>query len=47
MATIAPADVAGVLAEIATATPQGRHPDVAGPEPQDRPGVPTRHAAVR
>ncbi|HYH29455.1 MAG TPA: hypothetical protein VD903_03635, partial [Pseudonocardia sp.] len=32
---IAPADVAAVLAEIATGGPQGRHVDVAGPEPQD------------
>ncbi|MGP3919649.1 SDR family oxidoreductase [Nonomuraea sp. 10N515B] len=33
--TIAPADVAGVLAEIATGEPKGRYVDVAGPEPQD------------
>ncbi|MET7305441.1 NAD(P)H-binding protein [Embleya sp. NPDC005575] len=32
---IAPADVADVLAEIATGEPQGRHADVAGPETQD------------
>jgi uncharacterized protein YbjT (DUF2867 family) len=32
---IAPADVADVLAEIATGEPQGRYVDVAGPEPQD------------
>ena len=32
---IAPADVAEVLAEIATGEPQGRYRDVAGPEPQD------------
>ncbi|MFB7756117.1 SDR family oxidoreductase [Streptomyces sp. NPDC056121] len=32
---IAPADVAGILAEIATGRPQGRYRDVAGPEPQD------------
>ncbi|GAA3573541.1 NAD(P)H-binding protein [Nonomuraea rosea] len=32
---IAPADVAGVLAEIVTGEPQGRYADVAGPEPQD------------
>ncbi|GLW11270.1 nucleoside-diphosphate sugar epimerase [Microtetraspora sp. NBRC 13810] len=32
---IAPADVAGILAEIATGEPQGRYVDVAGPEPQD------------
>jgi uncharacterized protein YbjT (DUF2867 family) len=32
---IAPADVADVLAEIATGDPQGRYRDVAGPEPQD------------
>ncbi|MEU1199889.1 NAD(P)H-binding protein [Streptomyces sp. NPDC005813] len=32
---IAPSDVADVLAEIATGTPQGHHRDVAGPELQD------------
>ncbi|GAA3972278.1 NAD(P)H-binding protein [Actinomadura viridis] len=32
---IAPADVAAVLAEIATGAAQGRYRDVAGPEPQD------------
>ncbi len=32
---IAPADVAGVLAEIAVGEPQGRYVDVAGPAPQD------------
>ncbi|GLY75966.1 SDR family oxidoreductase [Actinoallomurus iriomotensis] len=32
---VAPEDVAAILAEVATGTPQGRHPDVAGPEPQD------------
>ncbi|GAA4960430.1 uncharacterized protein YbjT (DUF2867 family) [Nonomuraea thailandensis] len=32
---IAPADVAGVLAEIAVGDPKGRYADVAGPEPQD------------
>jgi uncharacterized protein YbjT (DUF2867 family) len=32
---IAPLDVADVLAEIATGTPQGRYRDVAGPELQD------------
>ncbi|MGY6026564.1 SDR family oxidoreductase [Streptomyces spinosirectus] len=32
---IAPADVADILAEIATGTPQGRYRDVAGPDPQD------------
>lgn len=32
---IAPADVADVLAEIATGKPQGRYVDLAGPEPQD------------
>jgi uncharacterized protein YbjT (DUF2867 family) len=35
MQPIAPADVAHILAEIATGTPQGRYRDVAGPEPQD------------
>jgi uncharacterized protein YbjT (DUF2867 family) len=32
---IAPADVADILAEIATGAPQGHYRDVAGPEPQD------------
>jgi uncharacterized protein YbjT (DUF2867 family) len=32
---VAPADVAEVLAEVAVGAPQGRHPDVAGPETQD------------
>jgi uncharacterized protein YbjT (DUF2867 family) len=32
---IAPADVADILAEIATGTPQGRYREVAGPQPQD------------
>ncbi|MFF0574830.1 SDR family oxidoreductase [Streptosporangium saharense] len=32
---IAPADVAAVLAEVATGEPGGYHPDVAGPETQD------------
>jgi uncharacterized protein YbjT (DUF2867 family) len=32
---IAPADVADILAEIATGEPKGRYVDVAGPETQD------------
>lgn len=32
---VAPGDVADVLAEVAAGTPQGRCPDLAGPEPQD------------
>ncbi|HEU5026159.1 MAG TPA: SDR family oxidoreductase [Spirillospora sp.] len=32
---VAPADVAGVLAEVAAGTPRGRCPDLAGPETQD------------
>ncbi|MEW2512698.1 SDR family oxidoreductase [Streptomyces sp. NPDC046870] len=32
---VAPADVAGILAEIAAGPPQGRYRDVAGPETQD------------
>ncbi|HZY26614.1 MAG TPA: NAD(P)H-binding protein, partial [Jiangellaceae bacterium] len=32
---IAPSDVADILAEVAAGGPQGRYPDVAGPEPQD------------
>lgn len=32
---IAPADIADILAEVSEGEPQGRHADVAGPEPQD------------
>ncbi len=32
---IAPADVAGVLARVAVGRAQGRHRDIAGPDPQD------------
>ena len=32
---IAPADVATILAAIATGEPRGRHADIAGPDPQD------------
>ena len=32
---IAPADVGDILAEVVIGEPQGRHVDVAGPEPQD------------
>ncbi len=32
---LAPSDVADVLAEVVAGEPQGRYPDVAGPEPQD------------
>jgi len=32
---IAPSDVADILAEVAVSEPQGRYPDIAGPEPQD------------
>ncbi|GAA3387251.1 SDR family oxidoreductase [Cryptosporangium minutisporangium] len=32
---VAPEDVADVLVEIALGAPQGRYPDLAGPEPQD------------
>ncbi|MFG1700666.1 SDR family oxidoreductase [Nonomuraea sp. NPDC049309] len=32
---IAPDDVAAVLAEVALGEPQGRHADIAGPDPQD------------
>ena len=32
---IAPQDVADVLARVATGTSQGRHVDIAGPDPQD------------
>ncbi|WP_028924979.1 SDR family oxidoreductase [Pseudonocardia acaciae] len=33
--SIAPGDVADVLAEVAVGEPRGRYPDLAGPEPQD------------
>lgn len=32
---VAPDDIAAVLVEVATGKPQGRHAEVAGPEPQD------------
>jgi uncharacterized protein YbjT (DUF2867 family) len=44
---IAPADVAGVLAEVAVGAPQGRYADVAGPEPQDLVDMARRTLAVR
>jgi uncharacterized protein YbjT (DUF2867 family) len=44
---VAPADVADVLAEIATGPPQGRCPDLAGPEPQDLVDVARRTRAAR
>ncbi|MFA1537827.1 SDR family oxidoreductase [Actinomadura monticuli] len=44
---IAPADVADILAEIATGPPQGRYMDIAGPEPQDLVDMARRtHAAL-
>lgn len=44
---IAPADVAAVLAEVATGGPQGRYVDVAGPEPQDLVDMARRTYAAR
>ncbi|MGC7094927.1 SDR family oxidoreductase [Amycolatopsis lurida] len=44
---IAPADVAGVLAEIAVGEPKGRYADVAGPETQDLVDMARRTLAVR
>jgi uncharacterized protein YbjT (DUF2867 family) len=44
---VAPVDVAGVLAEIATGEPQGRCPDLAGPEPQDLVDLARRTRAAR
>jgi uncharacterized protein YbjT (DUF2867 family) len=35
MQPIAPTDVADILARVAVGAPQGRHRDIAGPEPQD------------
>lgn len=44
---VAPADVADVLAEVATGQPQGRCPDLAGPEPQDLVDLARRTRAAR
>jgi uncharacterized protein YbjT (DUF2867 family) len=44
---VAPADVANVLAEVATGRPQGRCPDLAGPEPQDLVDLARRIRAAR
>jgi len=44
---IAPADVAGVLAEVVVGSPQGRHPDLAGPETQDLVDMARRTHAAR
>jgi uncharacterized protein YbjT (DUF2867 family) len=44
---IAPADIADVLAEIATGAPLGRYRDVAGPEPQDLVDMARRTYAAR
>lgn len=44
---VAPFDVAEVLATVATSEPQGRHVDVAGPDPQDLVDMARRTHAVR
>jgi len=44
---VAPADVAEVLAEVAVGRPQGRCPDLAGPEPQDLVDLARRTRAAR
>jgi uncharacterized protein YbjT (DUF2867 family) len=44
---IAPADIADVLAEVATGEPQGRYVDVAGPETQDLVDMARRTNEVR
>jgi uncharacterized protein YbjT (DUF2867 family) len=44
---VAPADVADVLAEVAVGPPQGRCPDLAGPEPQDLVDLARRTRAAR
>ena len=44
---VAPADVADVLTEIALGPPQGRCPDLAGPEPQDLVDLARRTRAAR
>ncbi|MFC7672995.1 SDR family oxidoreductase [Mycolicibacterium sp. GCM10028919] len=43
---IAPDDIAAVLAEVAAGPPQGRHVDVAGPEPHDLVDMARRTHAV-
>jgi uncharacterized protein YbjT (DUF2867 family) len=44
---IAPADIAEVLADVATGAPHGRYPDVAGPETQDLVDMARRTNEVR
>jgi uncharacterized protein YbjT (DUF2867 family) len=44
---VAPTDIAEVLAEVATGEPQGRYPDVAGPETQDLVDMARRTIEVR
>lgn len=44
---IAPTDIAEVLADVATGAPQGRYPDVAGPETQDLVDMARRTNEVR
>jgi len=44
---VAPADVADVLAEVAVGAPQGRHADLAGPDPQDLVDMARRTHAAR
>ena len=44
---IAPADIADILAEVATGEPQGRYVDVAGPETQDLVDMARRTNEVR
>ncbi|HEX2285209.1 MAG TPA: NAD(P)H-binding protein [Mycobacterium sp.] len=44
---IAPADIANILAEVATGEPQGRYVDVAGPETQDLVDMARRTNEVR
>jgi uncharacterized protein YbjT (DUF2867 family) len=44
---VAPADIAEVLAEVVTGDPQGRYPDVAGPETQDLVDMARRTNEVR
>ncbi|MGR6319369.1 SDR family oxidoreductase [Micromonospora soli] len=47
MQPIAPADVADILARVAVGAPQGRHRDIAGPEPQDLIDMAHRTLAVQ
>jgi uncharacterized protein YbjT (DUF2867 family) len=44
---VAPAEVVAVLADVATGAPQGRHVDIAGPDPHDLVDMARRACAAR